>query len=185
MCICTICFCMCVVYFVFWYVKHRLKKKKKNFWPTYPIFFFYVTPIKQFFFRPNVLHKCTYRLAHVHHSLVTMATRRENFSEKTWLDAKFNANLQVSSENTLVKPVTWHWRCFVNHVCMWIASIYLTMNMYPNNGFALLLLQQYPNQRSNSKQPVFKLRGVPLMRGGMRSQVGAQWLHEEFWCVSK
>ena len=23
-CICTICFCMCVVYFVFWYVKHRL-----------------------------------------------------------------------------------------------------------------------------------------------------------------
>ena len=24
MCICTICFCMCVVYFVFWYVKHRL-----------------------------------------------------------------------------------------------------------------------------------------------------------------
>ena len=61
MCICTICFCMCVVYFVFWYVKHRLKKKKKI--PTYlPYFFFYVTPIKQFFFyalvtEPQILNE--------------------------------------------------------------------------------------------------------------------------------
>ena len=53
MCICTICFCMCVVYFVFWYVKHRLKKKKKKKSDLPTLFFFYVTPIKQFFFTPK------------------------------------------------------------------------------------------------------------------------------------
>ena len=44
--ICIVCFCLCDVY-VFWYVKRRLKKKKKI-RPTFRIFF-YVTPIKQFF----------------------------------------------------------------------------------------------------------------------------------------
>ena len=43
MCICTICFCMCVIY-VFWYMKHRLFKKSDL--PT--LFFFYVRPINQF-----------------------------------------------------------------------------------------------------------------------------------------
>ena len=52
MCICTICFCMRVVYFVFWYVKHRLKKKKKKkkkFRPTYPIFFSMLRQSNNFF----------------------------------------------------------------------------------------------------------------------------------------
>ena len=51
MCICTICFCMCVVYFVFWYVKHRLKKKKKTDLPT---LFFFLCYANQtiFFFTP-------------------------------------------------------------------------------------------------------------------------------------
>ena len=48
MCICTICFCMCVVYFVFWYVKHRLKKKKKN--SDLPTVFFFLYYAKQTIF---------------------------------------------------------------------------------------------------------------------------------------
>ena len=54
MCICTICFCMGVVYFVFWYVKHRLKKKKKKI-PTYLPYFFFsmLRQSNNFFFTPN------------------------------------------------------------------------------------------------------------------------------------
>ena len=45
---------MRVVYFVFWYVKQtQKKKKKKSDLPT--LFFFYVTPIKQFFFLGLIL----------------------------------------------------------------------------------------------------------------------------------
>ena len=54
MCICTICFCMRVVYFVFWYVKHRLKKRKKKKNPTYlPYFFFLCYANQTIFFRPK------------------------------------------------------------------------------------------------------------------------------------
>ena len=58
MCICTICFCMCVVYFVFWYVKHRLKKKKKkkknSDLPTL-FFFSMLRQSNNFFFMPYMI----------------------------------------------------------------------------------------------------------------------------------
>ena len=107
MCICTICFCMCVVYFVFWYVKHRLLKN-----PTYlPYFFFYVTPIKHFF-RPKS-KKCLQTMnAHIYMNFL-------NILIQTSMEDLFFFSQTLSSKRTRKPLCMLVWIDMIHNMCQW------------------------------------------------------------------